>query len=36
MIKSYSIKWDEYLELMNLNDLDEINKKISCNKNDKL
>jgi len=33
MIKSYNIKWNKYLELMNINDLDEINKKISCNEN---
>ena len=30
MIKSYNIKWNEYLEFMDLNDLNLINNKISC------
>lgn len=34
MIKSYKIKWDDYLELMNSNDINEINSRISsCDKN---
>jgi len=36
MIKSYNVKWDKYLELMNSNDLDEINKQISNNNNNKI
>lgn len=34
MTKSYNIKWEDYLKMLDLNDIDEINKKILCLQSD--
>jgi len=34
MTKSYNIKWEDYLKMLDLNDIDEINKRILCLQSD--